>query len=516
MDLLWSGGIGTYVKASGESHADARDPSNDLIRVDGEELRCRVIAEGGNLSVTQLGRIEYAQHGGRINTDFIDNSGGVDSSDREVNIKILLNDVVRANELTIEARNVLLAEMTDDVASLVLGSNYAQTQALSMMESRAAERLGEHARLIRVLEAQGLLDRKLEFLPSDEQIDERRAKGLGLTRPELAIILSYSKIELMGSLAQTDIPEDPFLAGELEAYFPARLSKRFKPLLASHRLRREIIAMLVGGSMINRMGPFFVLRTEEETGVDVAQVARAYAIVREIFGVRTLWRDIEALDYRVAATAQYDSIFHISRMVRRAVYWLVQNYTAELDIEPMVKRFHSGVRLALEALPVFASGRSGERLRQDAQRFETAGLTQSVAARIASLSLMTQILDIVEIAREVRLAVPEVGSLYFTLAAELRLDIIREQVENLKVDGRWRSMARATLLENLSREQRGLLRSALTNPGADGPAASLTAWFGRHQTEIVRVQRAIADMQMSGTMDFATLSVAVNEIGRLA
>ncbi len=220
VDLLWSGGIGTYVKASGESHADASDPGNDLVRVDGSELRCRVVAEGGNSSVTQLGRIEYAQHGGRINTDFIDNSGGVDSSDREVNIKILLNDVVRAHELTREARNDLLAEMTDDVAALVLGNNYAQTQALSMMESRAAERLGEHARLIRVLEARSLLDRNLEFLPSDEQIDERRAKGLGLTRPELAIILSYSKIELMGSLAQTDIPEDPFLAAELEAYFP--------------------------------------------------------------------------------------------------------------------------------------------------------------------------------------------------------------------------------------------------------------------------------------------------------
>jgi glutamate dehydrogenase len=515
-DLLWSGGIGTYVKASSESHADARDPSNDLVRVDGNELRCRVVAEGGNLSVTQLGRIEYAQHGGRINTDFIDNSGGVDSSDREVNIKILLNDLVRARELPSEARNDLLAEMTDDVVALVLGNNYAQTQALSIMESRAAERLGEHARLIRVLEAQGLLDRNLEYLPSDEQIDERRSKGLGLTRPELAIILSYSKIELMGSLAQTDIPEDPFLAAELEAYFPARLAKRFKPLLASHRLRREIIAMLVGGSMINRMGPFFVLRTEEETGADVAQVARAYAIVREIFGVRTLWRGIEALDYQVAAKAQYDSIFHISRMVRRAVYWLLQNYTAQLDIEPMVQRFHSGVRGALDTLADLASGHSGERLRRDAQRFEAAGLTTSVATEIASLTLMTQILDIVEIAREVRLSVREVGSLYFTLAAELRLDLIREQIENLKVEDRWRSMARASLLEKLGREQRSLLCSALGNHAGNPPAAALAAWLAEHSVEITRMQRAVADMQASGTMDFATLSVALNEIGRLA
>jgi len=485
------------------------------VRVNGGELRCRVVAEGGNLGLTQRGRVEYAQSGGKINTDFIDNSGGVDSSDREVNIKILLEDAIRQKKLPRPQRNALLAEMTDQVAALVLGNNYAQTQALSMMDSRAAERLGEHARLIRVLETQGLLDRALEFLPTEDQIEERRASGRGLTRPELAIILSYSKIELQGSLLHTDIPEDPFLAAELELYFPRQLSERFKPQIHEHRLRREIIAMLVGGSMINRMGPFFVLRAEEETGANVAQVARAYAIVREVFGVRKLWREIEALDHKVEAKVQYDAIFQISRMVRRAVYWLLQNYAQQLDIESMVTRFGPGVADARGALPRLIAGRSGARIAEETKQLETAGLPHTIAQQIAALSLMTQTFDVLELAREFRLPVPEVGKLYFTLSRELRLDAIREQIEALKVDGRWRAMARATLRETLAQEQRALLRSALSSRGPGSAADALAAWIEKRRADIARVQRGLDEMQMTGPMDFATLSVALKEVGRL-
>jgi glutamate dehydrogenase len=516
VDLLWNGGIGTYVKASAESNLDAGDPSNDSVRVNGGELRCRVVAEGGNLGFTQRGRIEYAQRGGKINTDFIDNSGGVDCSDREVNIKILLEDAIRQKKLPRAQRNKLLAEMTEQIAALVLGDNYAQTQALSMMDSRAAERLGEHARLIRVLETRGLLDRPLEFLPSDEQIEERRASGRGLTRPELAIILSYSKIELHGSLVQTDIPEDPFLASDLDLYFPRELAERFKAQIQTHRLRREIIAMLIGGSMINRMGPFFVLRAEEETGAGVAQVARAYAIVREVFGVRRLWREIEALDHKVEAKVQYDAIFQISRMVRRAVYWLLQNYPQQLEIEPMVQRFRDGVGEAFVALPSIIASRGAERYAAETHGLESAGLPPPIAKRIAALTLAAQSFDVIELAREFRLAVPEVGQLYFALAQELRLDVVREQIEALKVDSRWRAMARATLRETLAQEQRSLLRSALSARGASVASdAALTAWLEKHRAEIARVRRGLDDMLMSGPMDFATLSVALKEVGRL-
>jgi len=516
VDLLWNGGIGTYVKASAESNLDAGDPGNDSVRVNGGELRCRVVAEGGNLGFTQRSRVEYALRGGKINTDFIDNSGGVDCSDREVNIKILLEEAIRQKKLPRAQRNKLLADMTEQIAALVLGDNYAQTQALSMMDSRAAERLGEHARLIRVLEARGLLDRALEFLPSDEQIEERRASGRGLTRPELAIILSYSKIELHGSLLETDIPEDAFLASDLELYFPREVAERFKPQIQAHPLRREIIAMLIGGSMINRMGPFFVLRAEEETGANVAQVARAYAIVREVFGVRRLWREIESLDHQVEAKVQYDAIFQISRMVRRAVYWLLQNYSQQLEIEPMVSRFRDGVAEAFAALPSIIASRGAERYAEATQGLAGAGLPAPLAQRIAALTLAAQSFDIIELAREFRLPVPEVGRLYFALAQELRLDVVREQIEALKVDSRWRAMARATLRETLAQEQRSLLRSALSARGASGASdAALSAWLDRHRDEIMRVRRGLDDMLMTGPLDFATLSVALKEVGRL-
>ena len=515
VDLLWNGGIGTYVKATTQTHLEAGDPTNDTARVNGKELRCRVVGEGGNLGLTQLGRIEYAAAGGRINTDFIDNSGGVDSSDREVNIKILLGAAIDQNKLARAKRDALLAEMTEDVAALVLATNYGQTQALSIMESRAVERLDEHTRLIRVLETHGWLDRTLEFLPSDEEIEQRRAAGQGLTRPELAMILSYSKIELRSSLIDSDIPEDPYLAGELEAYFPAPLVRRFKPLLRRHKLAREIIAMLIGSSIINRVGPFFVLRAEEETGASVTQVARAYAIARDVFGVRKLWRDIEALDNSVRPEVQYDSIFEISRMVRHGVYWLLQNHADALEIEPMITRFRAGAEQVQDSLPALVTGRAAEKLARETLRFETVGLPAHLAAKVASLAAMTQTLDVIELAREFKLGVKDTGQLYFHVAHELRLDWIRDQIEALRVAGRWRAMARASLRETLAQQLRALVRSVLRRRAGRTPRDAFSAWLERSRDDVAHVQRALDDMQKTGAIDFATLSVALKEVGRL-
>jgi len=514
-DLLWNGGIGTYVKATNEGHIDASDPVNDSVRVNGNELNCRVIGEGGNLGLTQLGRVEYALSGGRLNADFIDNSGGVDSSDREVNIKILLNDAIRHHKLAKNKRAALLASMTEDVAELVLANNYAQTQALSMMASRATERIGEHARVIRVLESRGLLDRQLEFLPNEEEIAERKKRGSGLTRPELAVILSYSKIELSASLAATDIPEDPFCAAELETYFPKHLSQRFKRLIHRHRLRREILAMLISSSMINRMGPFFVLRAEEETGANVAQVARAYAIARKIFGTRDLWRNIEAQDHAVQAQVQYDSIFQISRMLRRAVYWFLQRYPNDLDIEHMVKRMRPGVSRLIGSLATVLSGHTKKRFENDTRQFEDLGLPRPISQQIASLSVMTQILDIVELAEERGLKVKDSAQLYFDLGRGLRLDWIRDQIEELTVEGRWRAIARATLRETLAEKQRALVRCVLDHRQRKDPRSALSAWLSDTKDEIARTQRTLDDMMSTGQMDFATLSVALKEVNRL-
>jgi glutamate dehydrogenase len=513
VDLLWNGGIGTYVKAAHQAHSEARDPANDALRVDGKDLRCRVVGEGGNLGFTQLGRIEYALAGGRINTDFIDNAGGVDSSDREVNIKILLGAALERRQLAPSKRNPLLASMTDEIASLVLRDNYTQTLALSIMASQAAERLGEHQRLIRALEAHGLLDRALEGLPTDELIEERRAADRGLTRPELAIVLSYSKIDLRSRLLASSVPEDPYLANELVAYFPRKLAPRYKRLMHSHKLAREIIAMQIASSIVNRMGPFFVVRAGEETGASVTQVARAYAIVREVFGVRKLWREIEALDNVVRAEAQYDAVFQIGRMVRRAVYWFLQNHADALEIEPMITRFRRGAEHAFAAKLV--TGPARDRFERHIADLRNAGFTEDLARRVASLDFTTQTLDIIELAREFKLSIKEIGLLYFDLAQKLRLDWVRERIEELRVEGRWRAMARASLLETLGRQLRALVRSVLRRRAGRGPRAALATWLEKSQPQVAQVQRAFDDMQIAGATDFATLSVALKEVGHL-
>jgi glutamate dehydrogenase len=513
VDLLWNGGIGTYVKAAHQAHSEARDPGNDALRVDGKDLRCRVVGEGGNLGLTQLGRVEYALKGGRINTDFIDNAGGVDSSDREVNIKILLGAALERRQLAPNKRDALLASMTHEIASLVLRDNYTQTLALSIMASQATERLGEHQRLIRALEAHGLLDRALEGLPTDELIEERRAADRGLTRPELAIVLSYSKIDLRSRLLASLVPEDPYLASELAAYFPRKLAPRYKGLMHSNKLAREIIAMQIASSIVNRMGPFFMVRAEEETGASVTQVARAYAIVREVFGVRKLWREIEALDNAVRAEAQYEAIFQISRMVRRGVYWFLQNHADALEIEPMITRFRRGAEQAFAAKLV--TGPVRDRFERHIAALRNAGFTEDLARRVASLDFTTQTLDIIELAREFKLSVKEIGLLYFDVAQKLRLDWVRERIEELKVEGRWRAMARASLRETLGRQLRALVRSVLRRRAGRGPRVALAAWLEKSQPQVAHVQRAFDDMQIAGATDFATLSVALKEVGHL-
>jgi glutamate dehydrogenase len=515
VDLHFNGGIGTYVKASRESHADAGDPANDAVRVNGNELRCRVVAEGGNLGFTQLARIEYALAGGRINTDFIDNSGGVDSSDREVNIKILLNGAVAAGRLTLRRRNSLLAAMTDELATLVLANNYAQTQALSIIEAHARERIGEHARVIRVLESTGLLDRSIEHLPSEEQIEERRKAGHALTRPELAIVLSYAKIQLTASLAASEIPDDAYLARELLAYFPRPLGKDHTRAIGTHPLRREIIAMLISSSMINRMGPFFVLRVQDETGANVAQIARAYAIAREIFDVRTLWREIESLDGHIPSGLQYDTSFQVRRMVQRCVHWLLRRHREALTIEPLIDRLKAGAIALLGDLPAVTGGRTRRQLERDRDSLANIGLPPLLAERVAALALMNELLDVIEVSRELSLDLKETAELHFELARGLKLDWLREQIEALKVDGRWRATARGALRESLAQAQRALLTSILAARGRSSPRAALASWLAGRKERIVRLRRMLDEMKGTGEVDFAALSVALKELDQL-
>src|SRR5439155_7926089 len=321
-DLLWLGGIGTYVKANFEDHVAARDRTNDALRVDGRELRVRVVGEGANLGFTQRGRIEFALNGGKINTDAIDNSAGVDTSDHEVNIKILLYDAIEHGELAgIEERNKVLAQMTDEVGALVLRDNYEQTQAISITEKLGESTLDEQARFMRALERAGKLDRAIEYLPDDEALAERHAAHLGLTRPEIAVPLAYRKIALYQDLLASDLPDDPLLVQDLLLYFPHEMRKRFPAPIGRHRLRREIIATYVTNNMLNRLRPTFVGQATEETGKPASDVARAFTIIRDSFELRTIWSDIEALDNKIAATLQVDMMISVGRLLERATRW---------------------------------------------------------------------------------------------------------------------------------------------------------------------------------------------------
>jgi glutamate dehydrogenase len=516
VDLLWNGGIGTYIKASHESHSDVGDKTNDALRVDATKLRCRVVGEGGNLGFTQLGRIEYALGGGRINTDFIDNSAGVDCSDHEVNIKILLDSVVANGDLTEKQRNRLIAEMTDAVADHVLRDNYGQTQALSLAERQALPMLDVHARLIRGLEQAGKLNRALEFLPDDEAVSERKNAGHGLTAPELAVLLAYSKITLYEALVASDVPEDPYLSRDLERYFPTPLSERFRAEMERHRLRRELIATFVTNSLVNRAGITFVFRLAEETGATPPEIARAYTIARDAFDLRSLWAEVEALDNAIAADTQLTVLLEGRKLVERATRWLLGNRRQALDISGTVSYFAPGVAALAGAMPQLLVFSEREALERAAAGLEAAGVPAELAARAAGLGPLFSSLDIVDVAGVTGLEVEQVGAAYFALGARLNLHWLRDQIATLPREDRWQTLARAALREDLYAQHRQLTIDVLQGGPEDaGVEERIAAWTARSRAQIERCEQALTDIRMGGLYDLTTLSVALREIRNL-
>lgn len=515
VDLLWNGGIGTYVKATDESHIEVGDRANDAVRVNGKELRCKVVGEGGNLGLSQRGRVEYAMNGGKLNTDFVDNSAGVDCSDHEVNIKILLNNLPKRTGLTLAKRNKLLVDMTDEVASLVLRDNYLQSQALSMLEMRAVKDLLEHAHSIRSLEVAGALNRALEFLPSTEEISERHKAGRGLTRPELAILLAYSKMALYSLLIDSDVPEDPYLGHELERYFPAIIQKRFGKYLDQHRLRREIIATATTNSMVNRMGPTFARRVQEDTGANAATVVRAYAIAREAFAMRTTWGQIEALDNKIAAATQYEMMFETTRLLRFCTYWLIHRHVDKLQIEQQVSRLRSGLTELDDALPRVLSGADQAVFEKRRAQYRAANVPEALSKRMASFAALRSGPDLVEIAEQTRLPIDVAATVYFGVGTALSLDWIRQEIERLNVEGHWQAVARTTLRDNIYNLQRTLCLQVLAESRKRAPAQALEAWTARHQQAVDYVRQTVNDMRALPAMDFATLSVALQAVRRM-
>jgi len=516
VDLFWNGGIGTYVKASSESNVDVGDKANDAVRVDGADLRCRVVGEGGNLGLTQRGRVEYALSGGRVNTDAIDNSAGVDTSDHEVNIKILLDRVVQEGGLTAQQRDELLAEMTEEVAGLVLRDNYGQNVALAGSLAQASSMLHVHARYLRWLERKGRLDRALEFLPSERQISERRQAGLGLTQPELAVLLAYTKIDLEDELAGSDVPEDPYLHRELFGYFPSPLREPFQAQIEQHPLRRQIITTGVVNNMVNNAGSTFVFRMAEETGAATGDIVRAHTVARVVFDLTSLWRQVEALDARVPADLQTRLRLDARKLAERAARWLLVNRRPPLDVAAQVDTFRTGVTEVTDRLPELLRGSNRRDFDAVRAALSAAGVPEELAARVASLPTAFSALDIVEVARDSGRPVAAVGEVYFLLSEELSLARLLVRVNELPRDDRWKTMARAALREELYATQAALSCDVLAAvPDAADAEARFAAWAQTNAAVLSRVRATLADISSGDAFDLATLSVAIRQLRTL-
>jgi len=517
VDLLWNGGIGTYVKASGEQHADVGDKANDAVRVDGGELRCKVVGEGGNLGLTQLGRVEYALNGGRCNTDFIDNAGGVDCSDREVNIKILLNAVVARGDLTEKHRNRLLEEMTDSVAELVLENQYRQVQAISLAESEAARRMGEYIGLIDQLESSGRLDRELEFLPSDDQLLERRSQGRGLTRPELSVLISYSKGILKEELTSAGILDDSYLAKAVEGAFPPRLLDEYSEEVYGHDLRREILATQIANDLINRVGVGFIGRLASSTGSAVPEIAAAYVTVRDIFGLTEQWRAVEALDHVVESEVQTAIMSELVRLARRACRWLLRNRRHALDPTQAIAEFKPGVAELESALPGLLAGAAAEQVRGRYQQLVDRNVGGELAQFVAGSRHLYTALGIIEAARDMDAAAMEVAELFFRLGEKLELDWFSSLITDIKVENEWQALARDTYLEDLEWQQRSLAVGALKHICERRDAElCIQRWMARERALIDRWQAMLTQLHATPTPDFAMFAVANRELLDLA
>ncbi|MGP3955377.1 NAD-glutamate dehydrogenase [Nonomuraea sp. 3N208] len=516
VDLLWNGGIGTYVKATSESHTDVGDKANDGLRVNAADLRCKVVGEGGNLGFTQLARIEFALNGGLANTDFIDNSAGVDTSDHEVNIKILLDQVVRDGELTDKQRNQVFTSMTDEVAALVLRDNYAQNVVLAAARAQAVEMLHIHARYLRRLEREGLVNRELEFLPSDKTLAERRQARLGLTAPEFSVLLAYTKLVADAELLGSDLPDEQYLESWLVSYFPSDLRERFRTYMDAHPLRREIITTCVVNDLVNSMGTTFMHRFGEETGASTPDIARAWLVAREVFDLPSFYRAVESLDNKVSTDVQIAMLLEARKLVERGARWLLINRRPPLDLSASVSFFMKGVNGLVAHIPKMLTGPDLAAYEDRRDSFVARGVPLELAERVAGMVPAYSTLDLVEVASLTGRPVNEVGEVYFDLADRLQLARLRERIIALPRDNRWNSMARSALRDDLYAAHASLTRDVLAHskPGLP-PEERLARWSEGNSAAVSRARQTLSEIWESDNFDLATLSVALRAIRTL-
>ena len=517
VDLLWNGGIGTYIKGSGESHADVSDKANDGLRVNGNELRVKVVGEGGNLGMTQLGRIEYSLNGGFCNTDFIDNAGGVSCSDQEVNIKILLNELVAAGKMTVEQRNQLLLDMTDEVATLVLASNYKQAQAISLAQGQAAQTMGEYRRFINTMEASGKLNRELEALPSDEQLAERTANGQGFTRPELAVLVSYAKADLKERLIDTTALDDPWLAQELSLALPPKLVQEHGEAVSNHKLRREIIATRLANNLVNHMGITFLRRLEQSTGASAGQIMTAYVVARDVFKVMESFASIEQLDNQLPAEIQLELMQELVRLARGATRWFIRRRGPELDATAEVAHFAPLIQELNEGFESMLEGSVKELWQERYDYFIAAGVPAAIARQVAATVHFYTLLGVINAADATGQPAGKVAQVLFTMGGELQLPWLSEQINALPTTTQWQALAREAYRDQLE-GYLGAMTTALLQQADDKLSAAelVASWCAKNQPLLQRWETLLCELRNVGSSDYPMIAVAMRELGDLS
>jgi glutamate dehydrogenase len=511
-DLLFFGGIGTYVRAATETDDAVGDRANDAIRVAGADLRCKVVGEGANLGMTQRGRIEAALRGVRLNTDAIDNSAGVNTSDIEVNIKIALTRPVRSGRLTMDARNALLAEMSDDVAALVLRNNYLQPLSISLAERQGVGYLGFFSRLMQTLEAKQLLDRAVEFLPDDKELEERRRRAVGLTRPELSVLLAYAKLTLKDELLESDVPDDPYLSRELQRYFPAPIVERFPDAVRQHRLCREIISTQLANSIINRGGPQFVVRIEDQTGASAAHIATAFAAVRDSYGMTALNTEIDGLDNKIAGSLQLDLYASVQHLLRDRVVWFLRNVDLTRGLQGLVTHYRDGIAAVESALDSALTAEAVAARDGRVAELVAAGVPADLARRLSGLPALTAAPDIVLVAERTGKNIADVTATYFAAESFFQLDRITSAARAIRVSDYFDRLALDRALDSIGDAERRLT-AAMIAGGAAG-AGAVDAWVATRAADVQRIRAAVHEIANSG-LTLSKLTVAASLLGDL-
>jgi len=509
VDLLWFGGIGTYVKASNETHAEVGDRANDALRVNGNEIRAKVVGEGANLAVTQRGRVAFAMAGGRIDTDAIDNSAGVDTSDHEVNIKILLDQAIASDTLAAGDRQPLLAEMSGEVASLVLRDNYLQGGALSAAEARGHVSLDRQLRMIRDLERAGQLDRAIEFLPDDEVLAARSAQGLGLVRPEAAVLLAYAKMALYEELLASTLPEIPELAHELRSYFPNAVQSRLAAQISTHPLHREIIATVLTNEIINRARITFIHDLRARTGRSPSEIAQAYMIVRDVFGLRDLWAEIEALDNRVAAPVQIEMSLEIADLIERAAGWLL--HRKRLAVGPEIARLAPTVRVIASSLFDLLPPTDRKLVSERGHRFAEAGAPEALATRLGGTMFLAAAFDIADLAERSGQDVQKVAQVYYATGAQFALDEMRLAARRLRAETLWQKQAVDATIDDLFVLQTDLAADILASSGSQ-QLDPIATWSAARAAALAPAEPVIRELRVTASPDLAMLVVASRQL----